>query len=348
VGAVLGVIGVVGAVVFAASLSATLDRPERFGFPWDAIVAGFEGDRADKLVAALDDDRRVRALGVLGTGIAVVGTRDVNVYAFEAVHGRSGPTMLEGRPIDADDEVVLGTGTASELDVGLGDDVTVGGGGQRHRLEVVGLAALPVLDDRSGVDIGAVVSPRRLRSVAADDSVNRDVLVRWAPDVDAAEATRRLQDTADSEVVTARLPSELANLERVRALPWALAAFLAVVALLAIAHAVISTVRLRRRDLAVLRTLGLVDRQLSALVRWEGSTFAAIGVVFGMPLGLAAGRVVWNEVATGIGIDAAATTPVLGLLLIAVVAFVVALVAAAVPAHYARRVHPARTLAVND
>ena len=100
-------------------------------------------------------------------------------------------------------------------------------------------------------------------------------------------------------MVTARLPSELANLERVRALPWALAAFLAVVALLAIGHAVISTVRLRRRDLAVLRTLGLVDRQLSALVRWQGSTFAAIGLVFGMPLGLVAGRVVWQRSGDG-------------------------------------------------
>jgi hypothetical protein len=348
VGAVLGVIGVVGAVVFATSLSATVDRPARFGFPWDAVVAGFEGNRADELVEALDDDRRVGALGVLGTGVAVVGTRDVNVYAFEAVHGATGPTILEGRPIDGDDEVVLGAGTARELDVGVGDDVTVRGDGQRHRLEVVGLAALPVLDDRSGVDLGAVMSPRRLRSVAADGSVNRDVLVRWAPGVDAAAATRLLERTSDSEVSSARLPSELANLERVRALPWTLAALLAVVALLAIVHAVVSTVRRRRRDLAVLRTLGLVDRQLSALVRWEASTFAAIGLVFGIPLGLVGGRVVWNEVATGIGVDAEATTPGLALLLIAVTAFVVALVAAAVPAHYARRVHPAKALAVND
>lgn len=347
-GAVLGVIGVVGTMVFAASLSATIDRPFRFGFPWDAVVAGFEGDRADELVDALDDDRRIRALGILDTGVAVVGTRDVNAYAFETVHGRTGPMMLEGRPIHGDDEVVLGAGTARELGVGVGDEVTVRGDEQRHRLEVVGLAALPVLDDRSGVDIGAIMSPRRLRSVAPDDSLNHDVLVRWASGVDAAAGMRRLERTSDSEVFSARLPAELANLERVRALPWALAALLAVVALLAIVHAVVSTVRRRRRDLAVLRTLGLVDRQLSALVRWQASAFAAIGLVFGIPLGLVAGRVVWHQVAAGIGIDATATTPAPALLLIAVVAFVVALVAAAVPAYHARHVHPATTLAVND
>ena len=159
---------------------------------------------------------------------------------------------------------------------------------------------------------------------------------------------RQLERTSDSEVFSARLPSELANLERVRALPWALAALLAVVALLAIVHTVVSTVRRRRRDLAMLRTLGLVDRQLSALVRWEASTFAAIGLVFGIPLGLVAGRVAWHEVATGIGVDPTATIPVPALLLIAIIAVVVALVAAAVPAYHARHVHPATTLAVND
>ena len=230
----------------------------------------------------------------------------------------------------------------------LGDEVNVGGDAQRHRLEVVGLAALPVLDDRGGVDIGAIMSPRRLRSVAPDDSLNHDVLVRWADGVDAAAAMRQLERTSDSEVFSARLPSELANLERVRALPWALAALLAVVALLAIVHAVVSTVRRRRRDLAMLRTLGLVDRQLSALVRWEASTFAAIGLVFGIPLGVVAGRVVWHQVATGIGVDPTATTPAPALLLIAIIAVVVALVAAAVPAYHARHVHPATTLAVNE
>jgi predicted lysophospholipase L1 biosynthesis ABC-type transport system permease subunit len=347
IGAVLGVIGVVGTVVFAASLSATLDRPARYGFPWDAVVAGFEGNRADELVDALDDDQRVRALGVLDTGVAIVGRRDVNAYAFHTRRGQSGPTILEGRAIHDDGEIVLGAGTASELDVGVGDTVTVRGQGQRHRLHVVGLAALPVLDDRSGVDIGAIMSPRRLQSVAPSDSLNHDVLVRWVPGVDAATANRQLARTSESEVFSARLPSELSNLQRVRALPWTLAAFLGTVALIALAHAVASTVRRRRRDLAVLRTLGLVDRQLSALVRWQAATFAVIGLVVGVPVGLVAGRFVWHEVAGGIGVDAAGAIPTLPLLLLAVAVVVVALAVAAVPAHYAKHVHAAAALAVH-
>jgi hypothetical protein len=346
VGAVLGVIGLVGTVVFATSLSATLDRPARYGFPWDAVVAGFEGDRADELLSALEDDRRVRALGVLDTGVAIVGQRDVNALAFHAARGQSGPTILAGRAVRTDDDIVLGAGTARELDVDVGNTVTVGPEGRRHRLAVVGLAALPVLDDRSGVDIGAIMSPRRLRSVAPPDSLNHDVLVRWQAGVDVDTANRRLARTADTEVVGARRPAELVNLERVRALPWALAAFLAVVALLAVVHAAISTVRRRLRDLAVLRALGLVDRQLSALVRWQAATFAAIGLVLGIPIGLVAGRFVWHEVATSIGVDATAATPLLPMLLIALAVVAVALIVAAVPARYARRARPAAPLAV--
>jgi predicted lysophospholipase L1 biosynthesis ABC-type transport system permease subunit len=218
--------------------------------------------------------------------------------------------------------------------------------GTRYRLTVVGVAALPVLDDRSGVDIGAIMSPRRLRSVAPPDSLNHDVLVRWQAGVDVDTANRRLARTADTEVVGARRPAELVNLERVRALPWALAAFLAVVALLAVVHAAISTVRRRLRDLAVLRALGLVDRQLSALVRWQAATFAAIGLVLGIPIGLVAGRFVWHEVATSIGVDDTAATPLLPMLLIALVVVGVALIVAAVPARYARRARPAAPLAV--
>jgi predicted lysophospholipase L1 biosynthesis ABC-type transport system permease subunit len=346
-GAVLGVVGVVGTVVFAASLSATVDRPERFGFPWDAVVAGFEGDRSDELVATLEDDPRVRAVGVLDTGIAIVGARDVNGLAFHAGTGESGPSILEGRAVRGDDEVVLGAGTARELDVGVGDTVTARGRGARFTLRVVGLAALPVLDDRSGVDIGAVMSPRRLRSVAPADSLNHDVLVRWAPGVEVARANQRLAQSSDAEVFSARLPSELANLERVRALPWALAAFLAAVALLAVVYAIASTVRRRRRDLAVLRTLGFVDRQLSALVRWQATTFALVGLVLGIPIGVVAGRLVWHEVASGIGVDTTAAPALLPVVLVAVVVIVVALAVAMVPAFYARRVSPATALAVH-
>jgi ABC-type lipoprotein release transport system permease subunit len=166
--------------------------------------------------------------------------------------------------------------------------------------------------------------------------------------VDPTAGARALGRTLDSEVVQARLPSELVNLDRVQTLPWALAAFLAVVAVLAVAHAVVSTVRRRRRDLAILRTLGFVDRQLSALVRWEGSTFALIGLVIGVPLGVVTGRMVWQLVAERMGIDPAATIPLAVLVAIAVATVGAALAAAAIPARRARRVHPAHTLAVSD
>jgi ABC-type lipoprotein release transport system permease subunit len=48
----------------------------------------------------------------------------------------------------------------------------------------------------------------------------------------------------------------------------------------------------RKRDFAVLRTVGVVDRQVSATVAWQASTLAVVGLVLGVPLGSspAAGR----------------------------------------------------------
>ena len=56
----------------------------------------------------------------------------------------------------------------------------------------------------------------------------------------------------------------------------------------------IASVRRRRRDLALLKTLGFTERQLAATVAWHATTAVAIGVVFGVPLGVAVGRWLWD------------------------------------------------------
>ena len=75
-----------------------------------------------------------------------------------------------------------------------------------------------------------------------------------------------------------------------KALPRALAAFLAVLAALAVVHALVSTVRMRRQDLAVLRTLGFERRQLGSTLVWQATTIGVVGLAVGVPLGLVVGR----------------------------------------------------------
>jgi putative ABC transport system permease protein len=90
------------------------------------------------------------------------------------------------------------------------------------------------------------------------------------------------------------------------------------------AHALISSVRRRRRDLAILKTLGFVRRQISTTVAWQATTFAMAAVLVGLPLGIVAGRWGWRLTAEQLGVAATPITPPMTLLAIAVGAIVAA------------------------
>jgi hypothetical protein len=61
-----------------------------------------------------------------------------------------------------------------------------------------------------------------------------------------------------------------------------------------VGHAtLIASVRRRRRELALLKTLGFTQRQLATTVAWQSSASAVVGIVVGIPLGIALGRWLW-------------------------------------------------------
>ena len=76
---------------------------------------------------------------------------------------------------------------------------------------------------------------------------------------------------------------------------------LAVAAVVAVGLALAASVRRCRRDLALLRVMGFVERQLSAAVAWHASVTATVGVVIGIPLGIVLGRWLWTLFADEIG-----------------------------------------------
>jgi ABC-type lipoprotein release transport system permease subunit len=169
-------------------------------------------------------------------------------------------------------------------------------------------------------------------------------MIGWAGGVDAESANEALAEETGTEVSAPRLPADVNNLDDVEQLPWALAAFLAVIGALAAVHALVSTVRLRRQDLAVLRALGFRRRQLAATLSWQATTIAVIGLGVGIPLGLAAGRLVWGAVARGIGVVDHPVMPALAIAVVVVAALVVTNLAAVLPGRSAARVRVAAVL----
>ncbi len=137
-------------------------------------------------------------------------------------------------------------------------------------------------------------------------------------------------------VLQVQHPAEIVNYRSTGATPVVLAAGLAVGAIAALGLTLHSSVRQRRRDLALLKTLGFTKRQLAAVVAWQSSVAGIIGVGIGLPLGIAAGRSLWILFARDIDAVPQPTTP-WSLLLVAVGALALANIVAAIPGRVAAR-----------
>ena len=73
----------------------------------------------------------------------------------------------------------------------------------------------------------------------------------------------------------------------------------------------VASVRQRRRQFALLKTLGFTRGQIAASVAWQSSVAAVVGVVIGVPTGVALGRWLWTLFADGIAAVPHPAVPVL-------------------------------------
>jgi ABC-type lipoprotein release transport system permease subunit len=111
-----------------------------------------------------------------------------------------------------------------------------------------------------------------------------------------------------------------------------------------VGHALVTSVRRHRRDLAVLKTLGFDRHQIRATIAWQATTLGTIGLIVGIPAGMIIGSLVWRQVANGLGISTAPAIPALALLLIVPCALAAVNLTAFLPARAAARTRPAVAL----
>ena len=81
-------------------------------------------------------------------------------------------------------------------------------------------------------------------------------------------------------------------------------------AIASLALALIASVRQRRRDRALLKTLGFTRRQLASVVDWPSGVDMGLGTVVGLPIGVVRGRMLWNLFAHEINAVPRAIAPV--------------------------------------
>jgi predicted lysophospholipase L1 biosynthesis ABC-type transport system permease subunit len=143
------------------------------------------------------------------------------------------------------------------------------------------------------------------------------------------------------------LPPQLAaavrNASQTGSQPRTLAIGVAMAATLALALTILASVRERRRDLALLKALGLRSRQIRAVVAWQTTTILVIAAAVGVPLGIAAGNWIWTRFANSIGVVPLPAVPVAALIAGIAALLVAGNLLALWPAHIAARIAPAAT-----
>ena len=355
--AIAGAAAAVFAVVAAAGLGASVVRlggsPARYGWTWDVAVGNFAGvEDAKRGAHALAGEPAVAAFTGLTLWDLELGGRPLRVMAIAPDKGEVPLAVVEGREPAGPGELVLGVATMRTLGLRLGDTVTVAPGpGQEpvRQLRVVGRAVLNAPADTAvGPGKGAVLRLEELRPFlsreAAEALAPQSYLVRLDRRADRGHAIERLWSAFPGTVVLPLPQTDVANLQRVAYLPGVLAALVCLLATGTVTHALISSIRRRRRDLAVLKAMGFARGQVSATVAWQATAFAAVALLVGLPLGVATGRWGWWLVADQLGVAAGPVVPPLALLAVTSGALAVANLVAAGPGWAASRIQPATAL----
>lgn len=145
-------------------------------------------------------------------------------------------------------------------------------------------------------------------------------------------------------VVTSQRPNGITGYADIDSTPEVLAGVLTVLGLAVLAQLIVVTGRRRRRDFAILKALGLLRRQVSAITTWQVSTLAGLALLAGLPLGVAAGRWAWALFAGALGIPSGAVIPLPVIAVIVPAVLLAANAAAFWPGRVAARLHPAEVL----
>jgi hypothetical protein len=343
VGMAAALAAVLAALVFGSSVSHVIGDPAIAGWDWDVTVGNpHSGDVSAQAVPRLRADGFVSGFTVTAMGDALLdGRDDVPLVGLQIVTGRVVPPMLAGRLPDAPGEIALGGRELRALGKSVGDTVVASGPHGPVTLRVTGEVVLSpeITNEQTELGSGGVMTMAGALAVSPSPMPRNVFLVSLRKPAGPA-AISSLKQQFPGTVLPSVPPPEVRDLSGVSGLPLILAFVLMLLACGIIAHTLLTSVRRRRRDLAILKTVGFVTSQVRATVAWQATALACAGLIVGVPLGLLAGRWAWILFASQVAIVPAPVISPLTLLAIPVV-LLVANAIAAIPARSAARTQPA-------
>jgi hypothetical protein len=370
-GSAAAVLAVVTAVVFGASLNGLVTHPPRYGWNWTLLMdtqGGYGSWPVSQMDKLVNGQPGVVGWSTFGFTQVPIDGQNVPALGLTRHLGSVQPPTTSGHPIGGPLQIELGTVTLRELGKHVGDTVIAGTGRHRRTLTIVGTVTLPsmglTLADHVSLGRGAMLDDSTLLAIeglinvpagAATATVSAPafpsaVAIDLAPGTDAAPLVARIADAGpgDTPGGTYQQPrvlgAAIVNAAQMGDQPLALALALAAAAVLSLAVALLASVRQRRPELALLKTLGLTRRQVRAVVAWQASVTLLVAALVGVPLGIVAGRWAWSSFAASLGVVQVTVIPGVALLAGLAALFAAGNLLTSIPASIAARTRPAATL----
>jgi putative ABC transport system permease protein len=343
----LAVFAGVVTLVFAFGLRGSLDGILTGGGALQGDVGVWrEGVYPDsKVMAALESQPDTAAIiGEAGGLVLIPGVTDpVYVTAYRGDSTRLRTPLISGRWFRGPGEVVLPRATLNEAHLQVGDSFDAALEGHPVRLRIVG-EDFHLFGSGYWMDMDfstlAQVKP---------DAAPQQYVVFLKAGSDTGAYVRRVQATEpDFLVVSAAGTGTLSAINLLNTVMLILAAVLALIAMAGVFGALLLSVRERARDIAVLKALGMRPAQVMLMVGAAAAVLGVAGTALGLPVGVAAHRVLMTTVGTYLGNDLPRgmldVFSAQGLAVLGLAGIAIAMLAAVLPARWAARTRVAEVL----
>jgi ABC-type lipoprotein release transport system permease subunit len=369
----LGVAAFVAATTFATSLEHMLAQPNLYGRSWDTVVettdesqpSAGQGTAESARVLTADPDVEAIAFADSGIPLRVFSANGpplgvpVTGLSIQNLKGSLFTPIVRGHAPQAPDEIVLGPRMIKELGIEFdpASPPTIelalqGTEFQTVKFRVVGQGVIPPLGNFGELGMGVLIGGEdHLRGALIDQSLIpplTQLLVRWRPGVDPAAVIARYEDRLPNLVISEDFAfgrfADAVSFGGVKGAPLVVGGVLAALGAAGLAHVIVTAIRRRRRDVAILKTIGFVRGQARRVVAWQATITVLVATVIGIPLGVVGGRQLWIQVADNLGVLARPQVSLLVLALLIPSVVVLANIIALLPARQAAHTPPALVL----
>jgi hypothetical protein len=358
----LAVTALCGTAVFGASLSHLTATPKLYGESFQINFNLSDGQPDPSLLRSLEHDPAVTGLTRgLATEVSI-GKVTVGAVAATALRGTPLFSTVSGHLPQGGSQVALGASTMRQVGAHVGSVVPItvtrpSGAKRTVAFRVVSQVAFPVLAGVAGLGEGALFTipgyegaacPPGPKQATCRQAVigtsNGGMLASFARGARGKAAINHYLHSYAALSVLPTTPVSLVNFGEAVNFPLIFGVMLALFGAATLLHLLVVSVARRRREVGLLKVLGFVNRQVASSVSWQATTLALVGIVVGVPLGLAVGQEVWKTFASNLGVVPVAVVPVWLVVGLVVGVLAVANLIAVAPALASSRSRPGQLL----